>query len=184
MKKLLQFILISFLWCPPVFAASQFDFLLSQVRTTAGGAIIGGTVTFYAAGTTNLQTIWLDRYQTTPASNPYTLDANGTAQIYGAGSYRIVIKDYTGVTVFDRDNIVTAGDDGSISPVDATSGNQTFLLPAGRAINIVKTDSTANTVTVQPSVAGQTINGLASYTLYIQNESVRLALSNTTWYVE
>ena len=183
MKKLLQLILLSVFWCSPVFAASQFDFLLSQVRTSSEGAIIGGTVTFYAAGTTNLQSVWLDRYQTTPAANPYTLDADGTAQVYGAGSYRLVIKDYAGVTVFDRDNIVTAGDDGSISPVDATSGPQTFLLPSGGAIKIVKTDSTANTVTISPSVGGQTINGLTSYILYGQGESVQLSLSGTVWYV-
>jgi hypothetical protein len=81
-----------------------FSFLLSQVRTSQT-AMVGGQVYFYDAGTTNPKAVFLDSAETMPASNPYTLDSNGTARIYGTGIYRVVIKDLSGVTRFDRDDI-------------------------------------------------------------------------------
>lgn len=80
------------------------EFLLSQVRAS-GVALSGGKVYFYAPGTLIAKKVWLDRGKTTEASNPYTLDSNATAQIYGDGLYRIIIKDSAGVTKYDRDNI-------------------------------------------------------------------------------
>lgn len=82
--------------------AQSIQFLLSQVRA-AGSVLSGGQVFFYGAGTTTLKTVWLDRFKTVPAANPYTLDTNGTAHIYGDGVYRIVIKDSTGTVRIDRD---------------------------------------------------------------------------------
>ena len=84
--------------------AQQVEFLLSQVRNTTG-ALAGGTVTFYAAGTTTLKTVWSDRDKATPAANPYTLDANGTAQLYADGLYKVLIKNAAGTTVYTRDNL-------------------------------------------------------------------------------
>lgn len=85
--------------------AQSISFLLSQVRAS-GVALSGGKVDFYeAGGTTTRKTVWIDRNKATPAANPYTLDSNGTAQLYGDGLYRIVIKDSAGVTKYDRDNI-------------------------------------------------------------------------------
>ena len=84
--------------------AQSIQFLLSQSRT-ATTSLAGGKVYAYAAGTTTAKTVWLDRGKTTPAANPYTLDTNGTAQLYADGIYRIVIKDAAGVTRYDRDNL-------------------------------------------------------------------------------
>ncbi len=81
--------------------AKSIEFLLSQVRNTSG-SLAGGTVTAYASGTSTLKTIWLDRGKATTAANPYTLDSNGTAQLFGDGVYRILIKTSDGVTVYDR----------------------------------------------------------------------------------
>lgn len=85
---------------------SVIQFLLSQVRTSTE-ALIGGKVYFYQPGTTITTGIkvYLDEEATAPANNPYTLDADATAQIYASGKYRIVIKDALGVTKFDRDDI-------------------------------------------------------------------------------
>lgn len=83
--------------------AQSIQFLLSQVRNTSG-PLSGGKVYFYAAGTSTLKTVWLDRSKTTAAANPYTLDSNGTAQLYGDGVYKIIIKTSAGVTVYNRDN--------------------------------------------------------------------------------
>ncbi len=86
--------------------ASIIQFLLSQVRTSTT-ALVGGKVYFYLPTTTDMTGvhIWLNKDATIAASNPYTLDANGTAQLYAQGSYRIIIKDSAGVTRFDRDNL-------------------------------------------------------------------------------
>jgi len=84
--------------------AQNIQFLLSQVRAS-GVALSGGQVFFYSAGTDELKAVWLDRGKVTQAANPYTLDANATAQLYGDGLYRIVIKTSAGVTVYDRDNL-------------------------------------------------------------------------------
>lgn len=84
--------------------AQSIQFLLSQVRNTSG-PLTGGKVYFYAAGTSTAKTIWQDRNKATPAANPYTLDSNATAQLYGDGLYRIVIKTSALVTVYDRDYI-------------------------------------------------------------------------------
>ena len=85
-------------------SAQSITFLLSQVRQVSG-PLSGGKVYAYAAGTTTPKTIWTDRGKTTPAANPYTLDSNGTAALFGDGLYRFVIKTAAGVTVYDRDNI-------------------------------------------------------------------------------
>ena len=82
--------------------AKQIDFLLSQVRNSVG-SLAGGTITFYAAGTIDLKTIWLDREKASEAENPYTLDANGTAHLYADGIYKIVIKNAAGSTIYIRD---------------------------------------------------------------------------------
>ena len=82
--------------------AKQIDFLLSQVRNSVG-SLAGGTITFYAAGTTDLKTIWLDQDKASEAANPYTLDANGTAQLYADGIYKVVIKNVAGSTIYTRD---------------------------------------------------------------------------------
>lgn len=102
----LSFLLVLLTACPSFSAAkaTPVEFLLSQVRNSTG-SLAGGTVTFYAAGTTTLKTIWLDRAKATPAANPYTLDANGTAQLYASGIYKIVIKNAAGSTIYTRDNL-------------------------------------------------------------------------------
>jgi hypothetical protein len=91
----------------PVFSATtavQIEFLLSQVRS-ATGSLAGGHVHFYSAGTSTNKAVYLDINKASAAANPYTLDANGTALLYGDGTYRVVIQTAAGVTVYDRDNL-------------------------------------------------------------------------------
>lgn len=85
--------------------ATVFQFLLDQQRTADGGLLLGGKVSFYEDGTLTPKTVWLDRDKATPAANPFTLDSDGTAQLFGDGNYRIVIKDSAGAIQFDRSGI-------------------------------------------------------------------------------
>ena len=67
--------------------------------------------------------------------------------------------------------------------VDASSGNQTFQLPDGTDFllnyQIVKVDSTANTVTVLP-YGSQTILGATSFVLSAQYDSAHFTFSKVT----
>jgi hypothetical protein len=70
--------------------------------------------------------------------------------------------------------------------VNATAAARTITLPppsGNRRRRVVKTDSSANTVTIAPSTVGQLINGLASYVLYTQYESVELEPTGTGWLI-
>lgn len=61
-----------------------------------------GKVYFYIPTTTTPKTTWQDAGQTVPNSNPVVLDAAGRAIIYGSGSYRQVLKDQYGNTIWDQ----------------------------------------------------------------------------------
>jgi hypothetical protein len=88
------------------------EFLLSGVDVN-GNVLTTGKVFFYEAGpTATLKPVYLDRNKTVEAANPYDLDANGTAQLYADGIYRIVIKNTNGsikpalwTTVYDWDGL-------------------------------------------------------------------------------
>jgi len=69
--------------------------------------LIGGKLYTYAAGTSTPKTTWQDAAGTTPNTNPITLDSTGSALIYWDGSYKIVLKDALGNTVYTVDNYNT-----------------------------------------------------------------------------
>lgn len=86
-------------------SAQCFEVLLNQMRN-ASGSLNGCKVHFYAAGTTSDKTVWTDRAKSSTAANPVTLSADGTAQIYGDGLYKIVVKTADDVTtIYSYDNI-------------------------------------------------------------------------------
>lgn len=106
---------------PPVASAQIIQFLLSPVRS--GNTVLSlGKVYFYAAGTSTLKDVWLDRYKTEVAANPYTLDSNGTAHLYADGLYRIVIKDAAGAVKFDRDYLSFSDSSAAIADLNAAIG--------------------------------------------------------------
>lgn len=152
-KRVLVYLAILLLWASPVFpVALQFDFLLSQVRNSTG-SLAGGKVYFYAAGGSTPKDVYLDINKTPPAAaNPYTLDANGTAHLYGDGNYRIVIKTAAGVTVYDRDNITIAGN-------PATSVTATYL-------NVMDHGAVGDGTTDDTAAIQDAINHAGSGTFY------------------
>ncbi len=72
-----------------------------QCWATANGPLIAGTVNTYIPSTATPKTTWTNSSQSATNTNPITLDANGCAIIFGVGSYRLLIKDSAGVTVYD-----------------------------------------------------------------------------------
>jgi len=66
--------------------------------------------------------------------------------------------------------------------VDASKTTKHVKLPASGIFKYEKTDKSANTVVITPSVPGQTIgSGLDHYELYLQDENVTLELSGKKW---
>lgn len=83
---------------------------------------------------------------------------------------------------------VTASDDCSCILVSASGGARTVTLPAaasagsGFKVVIKKTDSSANTVTIDGN-GSETIDGAATKVLRLQNQSVALICDGTGWRV-
>lgn len=79
-----------------------------------GKPLAGGSVYFYIyPSTTTFKNTWQDPEKSALNTNPVMLDANGEAVIYGDGTYRQVVKDVFGVTIWDEPSIqfVTVGGD-------------------------------------------------------------------------
>lgn len=104
----------------PVFAAAQTAVILPNARTqfidANGAPIVGGTVSFYTPSTLVPKTTWQDPGETTPNTNPVTLDALGSALIWGSGTYREILKSSDGSTIWDG---LTSG---TVSSVGSTNG--------------------------------------------------------------
>jgi hypothetical protein len=167
MKRYFPFIFIGlFLFCSISSAAQKgavFDFLLNQQRG-ATASLIGGKAYFYEVGSTTPKTVWLDRNKGSVAANPYTLDSNGTAQLYGDGLYRIVIKNAAGSTIYDRDNLnfvdyLTSG------VYQAVQGDYSSLNNA-----ITRIGSTPTTLTINKANFPMTSAAVAPSTLALKIE--------------
>ena len=106
MKRTAAAVLIGSLLLASGFAAAQVNVVLpsamSQFSDGNGTPYAGGKVFFYIPGTTTPQATWQDPYQTTLNSNPVVLDGNGRAIIWGSGTYREVLQDQYGNTIWDQ----------------------------------------------------------------------------------
>lgn len=99
--------------------------LLPNARQTFldqnGQPLAAGTVGFYIPNTLTPKTTWSDQGESTPNANPVVLDAGGKATIWGSGSYREIVKDVFGNTIWDG---VTTGVT-TQAPANTMSGNWT-----------------------------------------------------------
>lgn len=66
-----------------------------------GEPLAGGFVYHYVPGTTTPSTTWVDQGLTTPNTNPVVLDAAGRATIWGNTTYRQLVTDRFGTTIWD-----------------------------------------------------------------------------------
>ena len=87
-----------------------------QQFTDANGVpLSGGSVTVYLAGTTTEATTYQDRSLLSANTNPVILNARGECTIWAdsAYTYKYVVKDSSGVTIYTEDNIPGAADTGA-----------------------------------------------------------------------
>src|SRR5262245_31701211 len=83
---------------------------IQQFFDNVGHPLAGGKLEFYLAGTSTPSPAYADPGLTTPLSNPVILDAGGRAPelFLASQSYKQVLKDAAGVTLWSADNILSA----------------------------------------------------------------------------
>jgi hypothetical protein len=108
-----------------------------------GKALGGGSVGFYIPSTLTFKDTWQDAGQTILNLNPVPLNSGGCAVIYGSGTYRQIVKDLLGNTIWDQPTaeagITSVGfapptgrltlSSGHPSPIDVASATTVFYTP-------------------------------------------------------
>jgi hypothetical protein len=143
-KRLHKFLILGILALP---AAAQVPVTpIVQPRVTFvnadGGPCAGCNLWTYAAGTTTPLATYTDATGTSQNTNPIILDAAGGANIWlGANSYKLILKDASGATIWSVDQIRS----GSLLPCSSANAIQA----ANSAVNGLNCDPaiTINTVT-------------------------------------
>jgi hypothetical protein len=124
-------------------------------------SLAGGTVGFFIPGTNTFKQTWQNATQTILNANPVQLNANGCAIIYGTGSYRQVLQDSLGNTVWDQlttdtsanNNIFWAGVAGG-TPNVITLVDPGFNATDGSIINFTALATNTAATTINPSSFG------------------------------
>lgn len=95
-------LILSLLWAPLAFAASLLPSPELQFSDQNGKPYVGGKVYMYIPNTNTFKNTWKDAGQTILNTNPITLDGAGRAIIYGTGTYRQILRDVNGNTIWDQ----------------------------------------------------------------------------------
>lgn len=93
-----------------------------QFFDSNGDPLSGGKVYFYEAGTTTPKDTFTDQTGDTANANPVILDAAGRAQIWMSGSYKVVVKDSSDVTIDTTDVLTVGSASGDSTTIEATAG--------------------------------------------------------------
>jgi hypothetical protein len=126
-----------------------------------GDPLVGGLVYHYTVGTSVFADTWSDPNRTTKNANPVVLDDLGSASIYGTGSYRQVVKDAAGNTLWDEVvdsgvNTVTLGGGGSGGGVSGSGTDASTDTTASVGIYI------ENVIASEAIAAGAPVNFFSS----------------------
>lgn len=119
----------------------------------SGGPCAGCTLTTFVAGSTTPQATYTDSTGTSQNTNPIVLDSAGGATIWlGRLSYKFVLKDTGGTTIWTTDN-VTASNLLPCGPASTIQIANTALngLDCDSAITINTTNHTLNVGTLTPA---------------------------------
>ena len=107
MRKLLSLILFFLLLAGTAFAGGTIQWPTACFFDSNGDPLTGGKLYSYAAGTSTNKALYSDRALTTPHTNPEILDSNGCTEVYGIGTYKLILKDSTDATTYFTDDNVT-----------------------------------------------------------------------------
>jgi hypothetical protein len=156
-KKLLISTLLILSLAVPSYAVTILPYPKFQAIDTAGNPIVGGLVYTYKAGTNTPKAACATYNCSSYQTNPIVLDSRGEATIYLNGTYKIVLQDSTGASIWTIDNVRGMG----------TSDARVDVRDYDAVCDGVTDDSTA----IQAAIDGVT----AGETLYFPNKTCYLA---------
>ena len=80
-----------------------------QAFDADGDPLSGGKLYTYEAGTSTPKTTYSDPALVSANANPVVLDSRGEADIYGSGTYKLILKTSAGVTIWTVDDYSVVG---------------------------------------------------------------------------
>lgn len=179
--------------------ADQTEFHISNPvfhvdNPTTGEPLSGGKVYFYEAGTTTPKPVYQDASATVSHATPVVLDAYGNKQIYGNGTYKVVITDSDGVTLETMDYVhisttTTSYAESILGAADAATARTLLGLGAGAitdvgtdALQLVQLDSNKKL----PSVNASQLTGFATQQIMILPRAylAGFTMSNASGYAQ
>lgn len=89
--------------------ANLFPYPQFRAFDGSGEPLAGGKVFFYESGTTTPKDTFTDQGEGTPNTNPVILDSEGYADIWGNGSYKVILKDSNDVVISTTDEVEITG---------------------------------------------------------------------------
>ena len=173
------------------------DFLLNQMRCFSGSLQGGSAEFFFPGGSTTQQGIYLDQGLTQPAANPYPLSADGTAELFGSGTYRILIRNAAGVIVYDYDFVEILATNTGGGGGGGTTGNGAVqvLVPtsasgAAYLLNelfpnqyVTRTGDNLGALTITQPGSYSIYGGATPRTLFADGETMHFLLLGNVFYV-
>jgi len=131
-----------------------------------GGPCAGCSLYSYAAGTTTPLATYTDATGTSQNTNPIILDAAGGADIWlGANSYKLILKDATGATIWSVDKV-----------------NSGSLLPCASANAIQAANSSVNGLNCDPTITiNTTTHTINIGTLPTNHVTIGALSTPTSW---
>jgi len=138
-------------------------FSISVSSVYINQSLAGGTVTYYYPNTTTYKQTWFNSDQAAihQNTNPVQLDANGCAVVYGTGSYRQILKDSLGNTIWDQTTTDTSAYNSTFwaglaagTPNAITVTDPGFNATDGTIINFIAISTNTGATTLTPSGIG------------------------------
>lgn len=132
---------------------------IQQFFNNNGIPLAGGQLASYLAGSNTPTPIYSDQGLTIPLSNPVILDAAGRAPelFLDAKSYKLVLRDALGVTIWTADNVMSA----SLLLQTANAPTVTTISVSGTQHN-VNAGTTRNRLVVCTNATDLTITGFTN----------------------
>ena len=100
-----------------------------------GHPLVGGQVFTYIPGSFTPKTSYSDYAGVVPNTNPITLDALGSAAIWGPGYYRQIVNDSLGNLIWDEVTLAPSGagggGSGTVTSVNVTGGTTGLITTGG-----------------------------------------------------
>lgn len=141
---------------------------------SGGLPLANGTVGFYAVGTLNPLPTYQDQAGTSQNTNPITLDSRGQAIVWGTGTYRQIVKDANGVTIWDQ--VVSSND---LSPSTGSAGVG-FIQAGSGAVSRTSQDKMRDVFAVKDF--GAAVNGSTDDSTAITNTRTAAASGGSVVY--